>query len=184
MKEETPQRGFAVLPVAATVRGAVIGGALAELDPHHVHTFGMVKPGRELEHLDAQVDPVREANLVLPRKDARREILAAYVAQRDTVLKACIEDVLGEELTDPAAQLEGHELLELPSPAMPIPGLVLPPAQWVLDGQPLLLATPLYIREQGDESRGEWRRFELLRNVADEWLLDVPETIYRRTVPT
>lgn len=134
----------------------------------HVHDFGTPAP---------PVDPVREANLVLPRKQARREILEQWTAQRDTCLKACIEDVLDVELTDLEAQLEGHELLESLHPDHDDGR-----RYWTLDLQPLLVVSPPEVVEVAGELRGAWA-IQLLRNLPDEVLATLPPGVRPWTGP-
>jgi hypothetical protein len=135
---------------------------------------------------------VREANLVLPRKQAAREIAELAVSQRDTCLEACIEHVLDVDVQGDPEMLEevlqGHTLARIPD-MLPQGGnvpkddgqAVAQGETWLLDEHMLLWAGPVTIDMDGEEARGSWT-LQLLVDLPPAVLARLPEGVrpYRK----
>jgi hypothetical protein len=97
----------------------------------------------------AEAAAIQEANLVLPVRDAVRELAEKLVTDRDQVLQACLVAHLGEmpELAALDGRLTRHpDRITDPANPADVAGEV-----WAVDGVPLLHTGPVSIRRTGDE---------------------------------
>lgn len=118
--------------------GAAIGASMASPAPELI--AGMTR-----EQLDTAI---REAALVLPGKQAVREIAQNLAADLDEHLNAALRTALKLGPGDDTVQaIAGHAFEVVPDGAFDETGAFIPPEQrgetYVLDGEPLLWAGPV-----------------------------------------
>jgi hypothetical protein len=126
-------------PLSGSIKAALAVGAIGE---------GALAASL-LRHRDAEPEQddaaaVLEANLVLPRKQANRDLARMLQADLDHELAAAIGRALGAPLTDAAAQLEGHTF-----ECQVVAGQE--EETYLLDGVPILWAGPVTYEDDGEQ---------------------------------
>lgn len=108
---------------------------------------------------------IHRANLVLPTKQAMRELAVKLTADLDAAIEEALTAALGEPITDPDAQLAGHLFEVVPDGAFSDAGAFVALDErgeaYYLDGRKLLWAGPTRLVKEGEPGeeimRGERR---------------------------
>jgi hypothetical protein len=109
-----------------------------------------IAAGEILQLKDWQDEQVRQAALVIPRKQAMREIADALARQLEDQLRAAIECYLGGPVADPQVLAGRLEVVSDGEDALQAERGV----TYGLDGVALLWLGPVQLVEEGGELRG------------------------------
>jgi hypothetical protein len=146
-------------PLSGSIKAALAVGAIEDALAHAFGNSEPERPGqlvtdpgeRRVWHSSAvlaqeqdDAAAVREANLVLPRKQANRDLARMLQADLDRELAVALGRALGTPLTDPAAQLEGHTF-----ECQVVAGHE--EETYLLDGVPILWAGPVTYEDNGEQ---------------------------------
>jgi hypothetical protein len=151
--------------LSGSIKAALAVGAI---EAALAHTFGNAEPELPADESSpvwlppAANDAEREAALVLPRKQATRDLARALQADLDRELSTAVGRALGVELTDPRQQLEGHAF-----ECVTVEGEE--GETYMMDGVPILWAGPITLDDDGDEMamRRELRHLNAVSAASD-----------------
>jgi hypothetical protein len=130
--------------MADTIAAAVANNSRVAGIAHHSSALADSPGDRRIHLLPEVQDAVREANLVIPRKNARRDLARILASDLERELGIALGLALGAELTDPAAQLAGHtfELVTIEGEEG---------ESYLLDGRRIMWVGPVTTKDDGEQ---------------------------------